>query len=446
MKKSKKLTKNTKKMDLADRAAIELGLCRKEDFKNIAEKIGRHPATVAREVKSNRSFTDGSYPFSNDCREAKYCNKSHVCGDESCLMYCRMCSKNCHDYCDQYRSISCHEYLEPPYVCNACKKRKTCTDDRYFYSAKYAENYAKRRASAAHSGRHMSDEEFRVMDEVVQKNIKKGHPLENICIENADKIPVTSRHLYRLIDQGAMSTRNIDLRRKSSYKRRRRKKDETASRSEQKCRMGRTYVDFQAYMEGKSGSNVVEMDTVKGTRGKGSVLLTMLFRRNSMMLIFVMPDGTQESVKRRFDFLEEALGLEVFKRLFEIILTDNGSEFKGVDDLELTAEGLVRTSIYYCDPMRSGQKGRLEKNHEYIRYVLPKGTSFNGYTQKDMTILMNHINSTGRKSLEYEAPFDLIAATDTDMQLLIKVLGLKRISDEYINLTPSLLQYKKSEG
>lgn len=445
MKNSEKATKdNSKKMDLTDRAAIELGLCRKEDFKTIAEKIDRHPSTVAREVKSNRSFTNGSYPFSNDCQAAKYCNESHVCGDESCHMYCRMCSKNCHDYCDQYHSVSCHEYLEPPYVCNACSKRKTCTNDRYFYSAKYAENYAKRRASAAHSGHHMSDEEFREMDEIVQKNIMKGHSLENICIENADKIPITSRHLYRLIDQGVMSTRNIDLRRKAGYKHRRHKKVDKENRNEQKCRKGRTYVDFQAYMEGKSDSCVVEMDTVKGTRGKGSILLTMLFRRNSVMLIFVMPDGTQESVKRQFDFLEESLGLEVFKRLFGIILTDNGAEFKGVDDLELTSEGLVRTSIYYCDPMCSGQKGRLEKNHEYIRYVFPKGTSFNGYTQKDMTILMNHINSTARKSLDYEAPFDLISTADEDMQLLIKVLGLKRIYDEHINLTPSLLQYEES--
>ena len=437
----KKVTKTTKKMDLTDRVAIELGLCRKEDFKTIALKIGRHPSTIAREVKSNRSFTDGSYPFSNDCRNAKYCEKLHVCGDESCLMYCRICSRNCHDYCSQYCSVSCHEYLEPPYVCNACGKRKTCTNDRYFYSAKYAENYAKRRASAAHSGLHMSDEAFCAMDEIVQKNIKKGHPLENICINNADKIPVSSRHLYRLIEQGVMSTRNIDLHRKARYRHRRRKKADSPSYV-QRCRIGRTYADFKAYMEGKSDACVVEMNTVKGTRGKGSVLLTMFFHRNSMMLIFIMPDGTQESVKRWFDFLEGTLGLETFRRLFGIILTDNGSEFKGVDDLELTSEGLVRTSIYYCDPMSSGQKGKLEKNHEYIRYVLPKGTSFNGYTQRDMAELMNHINSTARKSLDFQAPFDLISPVDKDMQLLMDVLGLKQISDSDINLTPSLLRYE----
>lgn len=156
-----------------------------------------------------------------------------------------------------------------------------------------------------------------------------------------------------------------------------------------------------------------------------------------------MPDGTQESVKRWFDFLEETLGLDVFRRLFGIILTDNGSEFKGVDALELTSEGLVRTSIFYCDPMSSGQKGRLEKNHEYIRYVLPKGSDFNGYSQKDMTVLANHINSTARKSLDFQAPYDLISCSDNDMNLLMNALGLKRIPEKKINLTPELLKPDK---
>ena len=37
--------------------------------------------------------------------------------------------------------------------------------------------------------------------------------------------------------------------------------------------------------------------------------------------------------------------------------------------------------VFYCDPYVSNQKGRLEKNHEYIRYVIPKGRSMYRYTQ-----------------------------------------------------------------
>lgn len=55
----------------------------------------------------------------------------------------------------------------------------------------------------------------------------------------------------------------------------------------------------------------------------------------------------------------------------------------------------------------SNQKGRLEKNHEYIRYVIPKGHSMYRYTQEDINLMTSHINSTARDSLNGSTPFDL---------------------------------------
>lgn len=436
----KKIASN---MDLTDRTGIEVGLCRKENFKTIAAKLGRHPSSVSHEIKSNRSFIAGNYPYGNDCRLVSGCMERHLCGDGACPMFCCSCSKGCNQFCDQYQSISCKAYEQAPYVCNACSKRKSCTYDRYFYSARYADALAKRRHSDAHSGIRMDEESFRKMDKVIQTGIRKGQPLEHICQSNPSDVPVTSRRIYTYIDEGRMSVKNIDLRRKAGYKRRRKKAKDRQAR-EQKCRIGRTYADFTAFMEGKSDGIVTEMDTVKGKREKGAVMLTMLLRRNSVMLIFWMPDNTQESVKRCIDFLETGLGLEVFKRLFGLILTDNGSEFKGVDDLELNAEGLTRTSIYYCDPMQSGQKGRLEKNHEYIRYVIPKGTSLDGYSQSDLTLLVNHINSTSRPGLDGQCPYDTIPGDDNDMRLLMNLMKFEVIPPQKVNLTASLFRSSRS--
>ena len=103
---------------------------------------------------------------------------------------------------------------------------------------------------------------------------------------------------------------------------------------DQSYREGRTYEDYEAEMKLYSEYSVTEMDTVKGRRERGKRLLTMILRRNSIMLMFLMPDGTAASVKRVFDYLEAGLGTECFRRLFEIILTDNGGEFKKVDQLE----------------------------------------------------------------------------------------------------------------
>ena len=148
------------------------------------------------------------------------------------------------------------------------------------------------------------------------------------------------------------------------------------------------------------------MDTVHGTRS-GKVLLTFFFRKCSLMLAFIIESCTQIYVKEIVDELYEMLGAEAFKRSFPVILTDNGSEFKNPEALEYDANGNQRTKVFYCDPMASYQKPHIEKNHEYIRYILPKGKSFNKLTQEQITLAINHINSTARASLNGHTPFKL---------------------------------------
>ena len=211
-----------------------------------------------------------------------------------------------------------------------------------------------------------------------------------------------------------------------------------------KCR---TYEDFEYAMKFKySEDEVTEMDTVKGVRESGKRLLTMIFRKNNVMLLFLMPDGKAESVKRVLDYLETGLGIDVFRRLFPVILTDNGSEFKKVDELELTLDEdgflVYRTSLYYCDPMASWQKGCIEKNHEFIRYAVPKGKSLNPYTQEDMTLLMNHINSVKRPGLGNKSPYELVEEDDEDFKSLMSLLKMHLIPPDEVHLMPDLFVKK----
>ena len=182
----------------------------------------------------------------------------------------------------------------------------------------------------------------------------------------------------------------------------------------------------------------VEMDTVKGCREKGKRLLNMVFCENNLMLSFLMPDNKANSVISVFDFLTSVLGLNRFRELFPVILTDNGSEFKRVMDLEQTKDGEQRTKIFYCDPYSSWQKPHIEKNQEYIRYVLPKGQSLNGYTQEDITLLTNHINSTRRTKLGYGSPYECVSSDE--MRTLMDALGLREIPQDEICLSRNLLR------
>lgn len=437
--------KKTGQMNLSDRVAIETGICNKESFKKIGKLLRRHPSTIAHEIKENRTFISGNFFMRKDCKFVRTYHEKHVCGDMECNENCCRCRAfNCMNKCKRYVSISCHKFESAPYVCNTCPQKKLCTKDKYIYSAKYADAAVTRRRSESRQGVRLSEEKLSELDTLVTKLVKKGQPLSHIYAEHENEMPVCIRSLYNYIDEGAMTIRNVDLRRKTGYKPRKKKYNDINGFHNLEFRQGRTYNDFEYAMKIKyTEDEVTEMDTVKGVRESGKRLLTMIFRKNNVMLLFLMSDGKADSVKRVFDFLEVGLGLDVFRRLFPVVLTDNGSEFKKVDDLELTSELEYRTSIYYCDPMASWQKGCIEKNHEFIRYAVPKGKSLNPYTQDDMTLLMNHINSVKRPGLGNKSPYELVDKEDKDFLELMDLLKMHLIPPDEVHLMPDLFVKNK---
>ena len=179
------------------------------------------------------------------------------------------------------------------------------------------------------------------------------------------------------------------------------------------------------------------MDTVEGKKG-GQVLLTLFFRNCSLMLAILLNASTQKCVEATIDTIYESIGPEVFKDSFPVLLTDNGSEFKDPLSIEYDKGGNLRTKVFYCNPHASRQKGRIERNHEYIRYILPKGKSFDSLTQEKVTLMINHINSTARASRNGTTPFKLA-------QLLLngaflEALSLVEISPDEVHLKPALLK------
>ena len=142
-----------------------------------------------------------------------------------------------------------------------------------------------------------------------------------------------------------------------------------------------------------------------------------------------------------FDRLEKRLGTYEFISVFENILTDRGSEFGDPVSLETGIQGIQRSSIYYCDPMRSVQKGAIEQTHTMLRMVLPKGTSFEFLTQWDVNLIVNHINSTPREILGERTPYEV--ALETLGEDILKAFQLKQIEPDKVNLTPKLIRFNR---
>lgn len=189
-------------------------------------------------------------------------------------------------------------------------------------------------------------------------------------------------------------------------------------------------------MEEHPDTNVVQMDSVEGIKG-GKVLLTLHFVNCSFMLAFLRDRNDAQSVIDIFNELNNKLGTDTFKKLFPVILTDNGSLFSNPKEIELEGPN-QRTKIFYCAPGRSNQKGSCEVNHELIRRVLPKGISFDNLTQEDINLLMSHINSYKRKKLNDSSALELFNLLYGE--IIACKLGIIYIESNSINLTNSLLK------
>jgi len=287
--------------------------------------------------------------------------------------------------------------------------------------------------SDSRAGISLSEGQLDELDALISPLLNRGQSLSHIFLSHKDAIPCAMSTLYRYIDNSVLTCRNIDLQRKVRFKKRRK----TIPRvpRDYRCRVGRTYTDFQEYTSQNPDVSIVEMDTVEGKKG-GKVILTLLFRSSRLMLGFIMEHKSSKCVLSVFDWLETALGHEMFAALFPLILTDNGSEFLNAEGIETSNSGSIRSKLYYCDPQASYQKGAIEKNHTYIRLVLPKGSSFDERSQDDITLMFNNINSIRRDVLNGNSPIDL-ARLLLPAEVL-KKLGLRRIRPDEVKLKPNL--------
>ena len=340
------------------------------------------------------------------------------------------------------RDPDCPKTAKPPYVCNGCDSKDRCQKNQYRYDAAVAQSEYEITLRRERSHLKISKDQIVAINDVIAPlMIEKHHSVNHVFAAHPELLPMSKSTFYRYVDIGLLNVRNIDLARKVRY-RVKKEYDYTEVRpKDHSYKLGRFYSDFKDYIEYNPMASIVEIDTVIGTQGGkgGKCFLTMLFRAYNFMLIFTLPYKKSIYVLQVFEILKKLLGELEFSRLFEVILADNGTEFSDPESIELSSRSGERLSfMFYCDPNSSWQKGSLEKNHEYIRYVLPKGTSFAGISQDDANLLASHINSVPRLCLNnrspYEAALGFIGKNNMDL------LGIQKIDNDDINLTKSLLK------
>ena len=329
--------------------------------------------------------------------------------------------------------------MKTPYVCNGCGNAFDCSLEKRFYFASNADHDYHAVLSEARSGMSYTEEELQALDQIISPLVQNGLSPHNVYTHNQDSIMVSERTIYRLIDGCLISARNIDLPRKVRFRPRKKNKPFKVDKN---CRVGRDYTAFKKYLEEHPDTPVVQLDSVEGKKG-GKVLLTVHFVKCEMMLAFLRDTNNAKSVIDVFNSLYEGLGSDCFRKIFVLLLADNGSEFSDPKAIEFTPSGERRTRMFYCDPSAPYQKASCERNHEFIRCIIPKGKDLGQYTQSDITMMMNHINSYSRESLGNKCPYGVFSFLYGDK--LLNLLGCVTIPAQQIILKPSLFRTEVSE-
>lgn len=334
----------------------------------------------------------------------------------------------------------CDKLKRFPYVCNGCELKIRCHKKKYYYNYIKAQNNYNYLLEKSRIGIDMSIDEVDYWNDYFKDKIKnKNQPITHLFNNIKDQFPKSIQTFYTYVHKGYFSSINDEmLPRAYSYKPRKRTDEKSTIRFDNVIRTGRTLNEMKEYIEMHPNVNIVEMDTVIGKFDDRKCIMTLYFRNSKLMLMFLINKYKPNSVSDVFKKLRKQLGSEAFSKLFEVILTDNGWEFSKPEDIEFNhLTGEKQINIFYCEPYSSWQKGGIERNHEFIRYIIPKGITFDKLTKENIIDMMNNINNVSRKSLDYKTPYELF--NNIYGNKITKKLHLKPIQKGEVNLSYKLI-------
>ena len=327
-----------------DRNSIEELLKKGYSFTDIEKEIKKDRTTISKEIRRNRIIRSSFYTLYNEKGIQKAVD-------------------------------SCDRLKKPPYVCNNCPFKNSCTKHHLYYNANAAQVHADEFKSESRKGIDATEEEINIINKNIVPLIKdKKQSVNQVFINHPDILPFTKTTFYSYVNNGIINLTNLDLPRKVKYKKRK-KKNTTEYKRELSLLINRTYEDYIIRLDEEQNKklNIWQLDTVIGLQTDKKCLLTFIMVENNFMIIRLLDKKDVYNVDEEFTKIKNALGSELYKNTIDIILTDNGIEFYDPIHLEHDLDsGEKLCSVYYCHPNSPDEKPEIEKNHEYIRYVLPK--------------------------------------------------------------------------
>ncbi len=272
------------------------------------------------------------------------------------------------------------------------------------YSADIAE-YNYRLNQSSHGAPLKSGNDFTLVREIENRVINgKLSPcaaLGRIKRENACNTSISKTTLYRYIRAGYIFTRitmqDVKLKKRHYQK-------ATVKRPPK----GTSIEKRPAGIAARDSFGHWEMDCILSKKYTKDTLLTFTERLTRFEIMFKMPNHKAETVVRYVNKLEKRFGKR-FRQLFKSITVDNGVEFSDFKGLEKSIYGGKRTSVYYCHPYTSCERGSNERLNREIRRLIPKGTDLSIISDKRIKDVETWVNNYPREIFGYATSAEMFA-------------------------------------
>ena len=301
---------------------------------------------------------------------------------------------------------NCKRTQRWPYVCTGCKNRyNNCPYTKYKYDASKAQEKADINLINSRRGIDVDAEEFKQLDKIIKDGVDNNKSIYQIKIENNDTVKKCVSTLYGYINKGYLTTKRVDLPYAVTYKKRKHNKKYEYSENNKIDRTGHTYLDYLAFMHKNPGIYVWQLDFLGAIKTDNNNILSFILPNLQFTLLDIInkPDSTK--VVEFFDNLEEKIGIEAFRELIPVILTDRDPNFADIDGIcfsKMTGE--ERCKLFFCDPYVSNQKPNVENMNKQIRLFFPKGKSVDNYLKSDIKNINKTILNKPLRSLDGNTP------------------------------------------
>ena len=310
------------------------------------------------------------------------------------------------DYTDQTES-KCPKLNRWPYVCTNCKNRyKDCPFVKFIYDSKVAQSKANANLVNSRKGIDLTSDEFNKLDEIIKKGTDENKSIYQIKIENKDNINKSVTTLYRYVNNGYLKTKRIDLPCAVKYKKRKHNKKYEYTNNKID-RSNHTYLDYLSYIHKNPNCNVWQLDFLGTIKSDSKNILSFILPNVHFTLLDIINNPNSKKVVEFFDKLETTIGIDAFKDLIPVILTDRDPCFNDIEGIcfsKITGE--ERCKLFFCDPYVSNQKPHVENMNKQLRKFVPKGKSIDNLSKKDILNKNLILLNSPIKSLDSNTPID----------------------------------------